>query len=127
MKDAQRAEEVVAAQLRSEGWEILARNWRRRGCELDIVARRLQILAFIEVKFRRSYRPFASEIATMLNAKKIAALKRGALLFLAAHNLREIHSIRGDLAVVTCFPQKRSQNTKEHDIKIHYYNNILPL
>ncbi len=34
------------------GWCILARNWRGAGAELDIVARRHGVLAFVEVKAR---------------------------------------------------------------------------
>jgi putative endonuclease len=127
VNDAQSAEDLVAEHLRSEGWEIRARNWRRRGCELDIVALRQQILAVIEVKFRRTFRPYAAELALLLDPPKIAAIRRGALLFLAANSLSEVHTIRCDLAVVTCYRQNRTHNAKDQELKIHYYNNIIAL
>ncbi len=42
----------VAALLEERGWSILARNWRGRGGELDIVALRDGQLRMVEVKQR---------------------------------------------------------------------------
>jgi len=47
-------EDAAASYLTSAGWRILARNVRRREGEVDIVARREDTLAFVEVKTRRS-------------------------------------------------------------------------
>lgn len=49
-----RGEEVAAAYLAGLGWEIVARNWRTRAGELDIVARDGQWLVFVEVRTRRA-------------------------------------------------------------------------
>ena len=46
------AETLASAWLRLHGWRILARRARVHGGEVDIVARRGRILAFIEVKAR---------------------------------------------------------------------------
>ncbi len=46
-------EDVVAEDLRRRGWTILARNFRCRFGELDIVAENGEILAFVEVKLRK--------------------------------------------------------------------------
>ena len=48
----QSAEFAVAEQLKSAGYKILARNWRTRVCEIDIVAKKDQIVYFVEVKYR---------------------------------------------------------------------------
>ena len=48
------AETLACWYLRLKGWRILARRARVRGGEVDIVARRRRILAFIEVKARAS-------------------------------------------------------------------------
>ena len=48
------AEGVVAGHLVSEGWTVLARNWRGGGGELDLVVRRGDALRFVEVKARES-------------------------------------------------------------------------
>lgn len=59
MKDDARAlgawgESKAAAYLRRRGYKIVARNYRCRSGELDIVARKRDILAFVEVKLRKN-------------------------------------------------------------------------
>ena len=46
------AETLACWYLRLKGWQILARRARVAGGEVDIVARRGRILAFVEVKAR---------------------------------------------------------------------------
>ncbi len=49
--------EAIAAQyLTGQGCEIIARNWRTRTGELDIVARDREWLVFVEVRARRAAR-----------------------------------------------------------------------
>src|SRR3569623_3630493 len=48
------AESRAAAYLIAKGYRILARRFRTPHGEIDIVARRRQLLAFVEVKARRS-------------------------------------------------------------------------
>lgn len=45
-----RGEELAAQLLGERGWEVLARNVRLRGGEIDLIARDGDTLAFIEVK-----------------------------------------------------------------------------
>lgn len=45
-------EEVACAVLRANGYRIIARNWRTRMGEIDIIARDGDVLAFVEVKTR---------------------------------------------------------------------------
>ncbi|MCR3922808.1 MAG: YraN family protein [Firmicutes bacterium] len=52
----QRGEVVAATFLKNLGYTILAKNWRCERGELDLVAKDGQILVFIEVKTRKSYR-----------------------------------------------------------------------
>jgi putative endonuclease len=47
-------EDVAARHLEAAGLEILARNWRCRAGELDVVARDGSQLVFVEVKTRSS-------------------------------------------------------------------------
>ena len=46
------AERQAARWLRRRGYRILALNYRIRGAELDLVARRGEMLCFVEVKAR---------------------------------------------------------------------------
>jgi putative endonuclease len=56
VKDAvgRHGEELAARHLEAAGLRILARNWRCREGELDIVARDGDLLVFVEVKTRSS-------------------------------------------------------------------------
>lgn len=47
------AETLAMIWLRLTGHRVLARRWRGRGGEIDIVAYRRQVIIFCEVKFRR--------------------------------------------------------------------------
>lgn len=58
-----RGEAVAAAYLADLGWQIVARNWRTRAGELDIVARDGQWLVFVEVRARRAGRKGAAPMA----------------------------------------------------------------
>lgn len=49
-----RAETIAAWWLRLHGWSIIARRARVPGGEVDLVARRRRVLAFVEVKQRAS-------------------------------------------------------------------------
>jgi uncharacterized protein (TIGR00252 family) len=49
-----KAEARVAEFLNNEGYKILAQNWRTKVCEIDVVAKKEDIVYFIEVKYRSS-------------------------------------------------------------------------
>lgn len=48
------AEELAARRLSEDGWTLLDRNYRDGPREIDLIARRGDVVAFIEVKARRS-------------------------------------------------------------------------
>jgi putative endonuclease len=47
------AEEIAWQHIQQQGWQLVERNFFCKGGELDIIARKGQILAFIEVKYRK--------------------------------------------------------------------------
>jgi putative endonuclease len=75
----ERGERLAAAHLQRAGYEVLARNWRCRYGELDIVAADRRALVFCEVKTRVA--GGRSGPATALDA--IGARKRRRLRMLA--------------------------------------------
>jgi putative endonuclease len=68
-------ETLAASYLTTRGWQIVDRNVRFREGEIDIIAARGGILAFVEVKTRRSA-AFGSpaEAVTPRKQRKIRAL-----------------------------------------------------
>jgi len=48
------AEKRACAFLKERGFQIVARNWRSRFGEIDIVAREGEVLVFVEVKARET-------------------------------------------------------------------------
>lgn len=48
------AEKVAAEYLVSQGYEVIELNWRTRVCEIDIIAKKLKVIYFVEVKSRSS-------------------------------------------------------------------------
>lgn len=74
-------ERAAMEYLRRAGYEILHTNWREGRYELDIVARRWDVLHFVEVKTRRAGSLTPPEAA--LTARKQHALLRAAEAYLA--------------------------------------------
>ncbi len=67
-----RAEDAACAYLAADGYAILARNLRLGRGELDIVARKGDITAFVEVKYRRDARfGMPAEAVTPLKMRRI--------------------------------------------------------
>ncbi len=95
------AETLCVWSLRLRGWKILARRLTgKRGLgvgEIDIVAKRGQVIAFIEVK-ARARREDALDAVTGAQRLRIA---RAAEVFLARHPGGETCDIRFDVMTVT--------------------------
>lgn len=71
----QTGEELAALHLMEENYQILDRNWNlHKGCEIDIIARKGNVLHFIEVKTRKSDNITTPEQA--IDKKKIKNIMR---------------------------------------------------
>ena len=78
-----RSEQLACDFLQRRGWQILDRNYRAGHKEIDIVARRGETVAFVEVKARSSLAyGFPSEF---VNWKKQAEVARAARAWLQLH------------------------------------------
>ena len=74
-------EMYAAAQLEKEGYRIRGRNFRCRLGEIDIIAEKEGILAFVEVKLRRS--SSHGEAREFVTASKQQKLRMTASFYLA--------------------------------------------
>jgi putative endonuclease len=89
MNDARRVvgqagEEAVSKWYVAAGYEVLARNWRVREGELDLVVRDVGTIAFCEVKTRRGDR--YGQPVEAVTARKRQRLRMLAGRWLAAHD-----------------------------------------
>lgn len=75
-------ERAATDHLRRAGYDIQALNWRQGIYEIDIVARRGDVLHFVEVKTRQAGALTPPEAA--LTRRKLHALSRAAGCYLAA-------------------------------------------
>ncbi len=94
------AEAAAARHLVREGWTLLGRNVRVGRGELDLIARRGGVLAFVEVKARRTTRFGAPEDA--VDGRKRRKVGRLAELWLAVRPwaLRGVSEVRFDVVAV---------------------------
>ena len=74
------AENVVASELESRGHEIVARNWRTKFCEIDIVSVLDDEIYFTEVKYRKNAE--YGDGLDAITAKKKRQIKFAAEIFL---------------------------------------------
>lgn len=82
--------------LRLAGYSILARRYKTRLGEIDIVASRRGVLAFVEVKARRDFETgiFA------LREGQFGRVSRAASMFIAQHPRYAVSSVRFDAVLV---------------------------
>ncbi len=93
-----RAEEAACAGLLEYGWEIERRNFRGKRGEIDIVAVKGDILAFIEVKSLN--RCTLHDLQHVIGAKKRRSIIETSKLFLAMNRKYNQHRIRYDVMLV---------------------------
>lgn len=69
-----RAEDEAASYLAQQGWQVLARRRRTPVGEIDLVARRPGLVAFVEVKWRRS----AAQLAEAIDEPRLSRVAAAA-------------------------------------------------
>jgi putative endonuclease len=82
-----RGEDLACAHLQRSGMVVVARNFRTRAGEIDVVAREGDTLVFVEVKERRT-RTHGSAIEAVTRGKRQRFL-RAARAYAAAHGATE--------------------------------------
>ncbi|MBW3651707.1 MAG: YraN family protein [Actinobacteria bacterium] len=93
-----RGEELVAQWYEARGYEVVARNWRCREGELDIILRTAGTYVFCEVKTRTST-AFGSPLEAVTREKQMR-LRRLAARWLEFEAPRPAREIRFDVASV---------------------------
>ena len=81
-------EQLAVDHLTGQGWQILARNWRCRYGELDVIAtdRTTRAVVFVEVKTRTG--DGFGGLAYAVPPEKVRRLRRLAVLWLAGQDTR---------------------------------------
>jgi putative endonuclease len=94
----QAGEDAAADWYRARGFEVLARNWRCRDGEIDLVVRRGPMVVFCEVKSRAST-AFGAPVEAVTPTKQ-ARLRRLAAAWLRATPATGRRDVRFDVAAV---------------------------
>jgi len=111
------AETVAVLFLVKQGYEILERNYRKPWGEIDIIARKDEVIAFVEVKANATYshESFAPEIRA--DHVKLRKIVKSAMLYLE-FELKELEGEwRVDIIGVTFDPSSSKA-------KITHFKNV---
>jgi len=96
------AENEAGRYLMKRGHEILARNWRTKFCEIDIVSRAEDTIYFTEVKYRKNNNQ--GDGLSAVTAKKQRQMAFAAQLYVAKNNMYAGMNLRLAVASVTDQP-----------------------
>lgn len=98
-------ETAAAAYLSDHGFKIIARNWKTKACEIDIVADKAGVIHFVEVKYRKNQQQGGGLAA--ITTKKLRQMERAAKLWqqrYGEHDARlSVVEVTGPDYVVTNF------------------------
>jgi putative endonuclease len=108
-----RGEDLVSDYLTERGFSILERNFRVRGAEIDIIARKDGLLCFVEVKTRRSLHRGRGVFA--VTDGKLGRIAFAARMFLSRGGCRGLRA-RFDVAEVVW------EDRGAH--RINYFQNV---
>ena len=97
-------ENMTAAFLRKKGYTVLRRNYQCRFGEIDIIAQKDRILAFVEVKTRRENALVSP--AESVNSHKIRRITLAAQDYLEKSGSESGLQPRFDVAQITVFKKK---------------------
>jgi putative endonuclease len=81
-------ESIAKTYLQENKFEIVATNWKHRNFEIDIIAKKHDVISIIEVKTRSSN--LYGEPVSFVNKQKQKLLIQGAECFSQLHNLNDV-------------------------------------
>lgn len=90
-------EKIAAKQLEKHGYEILERNYRAQNSEIDVIVKKENLIAFVEVKLRKglAYGTPSEAVDKKKQQKIIAAAKQ----YIVENELEE-YEFRFDVAEI---------------------------
>ena len=97
------AEAFACLMLMIKGYRLLARNYRIHGGEIDIIARRGRVIAFVEVKAR----PHLDAAAASITPAKVQRITRAARVWLGRNSWASGSTLRVDAIYVAPFSWPR--------------------
>ena len=112
-KTGQLGESLARKYLERKGYRILEQNYRTRYAEIDLVARKKDVLVFVEVRTKVGER-FGTPEET-LNWKKLQKVKRNAVAYASRVKWKKLY--RGDAVCIVL--------AEDHTLqRIAHYENI---
>lgn len=78
------AEDAVVEFLQNKDYDIIAKNWKTKTCEIDIIAYKNQTIHFVEVKYRKGERQGAG--FDYINTRKLRRMEYAAQLWICKNN-----------------------------------------
>ena len=107
-------ESIAANYLRKEGYILLGANYRCRFGEIDLIARKDDLLVFVEVKLRKND-SFAAAME-FVHQKKQSRVLSTAQLYIQQHGLEELQA-RFDVIEVYAAEGTKTKNPKIHHLE----------
>jgi len=98
-ESGKKGEHLVACYLERQGFFIVERNYRKKYGEVDLIARKNNELAFVEVKMRHNP---AFDPASVITWRKQRSMGMVVKEYLASHGMYDTMIARCDVALVIC-------------------------
>ena len=108
-KKGKQGEDWAAAFLEQKGYEILSRNYRYKHSEIDIIARKQEMIVFVEVKSRENADFGNPEEA--VSAAKRSQVHQAARYYIAAEKITQ--EIRFDIIAITGFEKPEIEHFED--------------
>ena len=108
-----KGEELAVEFLQKKGYKIIERNWRFKKAEVDIIAKKENILAIVEVKTRST--DYFGNPQDFVNQKKIKLLVEAINEYVTSKNLDV--EVRFDIIAIL----KNSQTFKIEHLEAAYF------
>jgi len=109
-----KGEDIASAFLQKSGYQILSRNYRSGRNEIDLITRKDDVIAFVEVKIRRSLKyGHPAEAVTKAKQKEII---KAAQYFIKDHPHQGVDYRFDVVAIILDESKKNSFNEASEDI-----------